>query len=218
MKNFTLLLVLLFVVCGTAYSQKYINERGIRLKPGIYRTFEELKTNSPSIAWKYETVEKTEKVGSWDYPHQVYRISIDHNEAQQIGQVYGFCDGNKVYVSPEGPTLTSETTFQQLIIHEGQYSWFEGTYWNIGTPIHNHQSKVMWRTSRGRGMPSTYHLIDMFAGNVICVNDKNIEALLAKYPDLIGQFRAEKKGDRDYGYYVHEISKRSNQELKLAHQ
>lgn len=91
-------------------------------KPGIYRTFEELKYNSPSIPFDYEVKEITRRV----HFRRIYRYKMlmYRKEAKTYGRVLGFSDGKNVYIDAKRLTLSASSQFSKVEFG-GRYAYFD---------------------------------------------------------------------------------------------
>jgi hypothetical protein len=97
-------ILIFFFVWQQVCSQNLIIDDGVHLKKGIYKTFEEFKTNSPSITLDWQVIggdvsnryALLEGLASND---TVYWLNIQKEECEKIGDIWGFCDGIHVYIN-----------------------------------------------------------------------------------------------------------------------
>jgi hypothetical protein len=64
----------------------------VALKRGLYASFEEFKTNSPSIQIQFEIDTIQRGIGYINYKLRVKDESVD------LDTVWGFCDGSNAYI------------------------------------------------------------------------------------------------------------------------
>ena len=100
-------------------------------KAGIYRTFEEFKNNNPSIiidfinsTYKIERDErKYGNIGNRNTAY-AYGLSCDYRAAENIGAIFGFCDGINIYISFENGQLPNYSSFYK-IEYLNRYSYLD---------------------------------------------------------------------------------------------
>lgn len=169
------------------------------LKAGIYRNFVEFKHNNPSLEFNYHVSKKMrgyeEFLSSGKIPY--YRLNIDKKMGKTIGKVFGFCDGNNVFINENNPRLGPRTEFVQ-VENLGQYCYFEdrkSTTVFIGT------------------VPTTnYYLdrkiLDTDTGEIIGLNKKTLQEIIANDRDLLAEFKNDpKKGKKLKEYLIKYLEK-----------
>jgi len=67
---------------------------------GIYKNFKEFKENKPSIELNYQISTKMRGYGILNASGQIpfYRLNIEKEKGKTIGKVFGFCDGENIYI------------------------------------------------------------------------------------------------------------------------
>ncbi len=123
-----ILLLALFLTLVTANTQNLIITDTI-YRDGIYRTFEEFKFNKPSIEFDYNVVIKTHNYSKFNIAQQVafYKIMISKKIGKSIGNVFGFSNGNNVYINDHSPKLSPKIEFSK-IEYFGIYCYYKEIY------------------------------------------------------------------------------------------
>jgi len=169
------------------------------LKAGIYRSFEEFQHNKPSVEFNFQVSKKMRKYGDLRSSGRIpyYRLNIEREMGKSIGKVFGFCDGTNVFINENNPGLGPKTEFVQ-IENLGQYCYFEDrkpTTIFIGT------------------VPSTLYyierkIIDTNTGEIIGLNKKTLQEIIADDSDLLAEFKNEpKKGEKLKEYLIKYLEK-----------
>ena len=100
-------------------------------KAGIYRTFEEFKNNNPSIVidfisstYKIERDER--KYGNIGNRKSIYAygLNCDQRTSENIGYIFGFCDGKKIYITSETQQFPNYMSFYE-INYLNTFSYFD---------------------------------------------------------------------------------------------
>ena len=109
------MILVLLSISFFSIGQKLIHECD-ELKVGIYKNFNEFKTNSPSIEFNYQVICDTirYKIPSTRKRLVRYKIDIDKKTSKTIGNVFGFCDGKHVYINDKNPRLRPRTNFSRI--------------------------------------------------------------------------------------------------------
>lgn len=122
--------IFLIVLSFKSFAQYPILSDSIK-KAGIYRTFEEFKNNNPSIildfinsAYKIESfARKYGNIGNRKSIN-VYGLNCDERISTNIGYIFGFCDGNKIYITSEVTQYPHHKSFYE-IEYLNRYSYFD---------------------------------------------------------------------------------------------
>jgi len=98
MKNYILVVVTLFGI-NPLFSQELIVDSGVVLKKGAYRNFEEFRSNSPSISYSGEVVDRNVLYGILGLGGSIKYYGINGTIEGEIKtkKLYGFSDGKNVY-------------------------------------------------------------------------------------------------------------------------
>jgi len=119
-------LAILFCVCVLTqinYSQNLIIDDSITLKKGIYQNFKEFKFNSPTIPFEYEILTSD---------NQIYKLKIDKTKTDEIGPIWGFCDGTNIYINTQKDmrkrlVFNPNSQFNKILFL-GRYCYFLGSH------------------------------------------------------------------------------------------
>jgi hypothetical protein len=201
-----LLFISLFIFMINANGQNLIVDKEIVLKPGIYRNFEEFKSNKPSSGFNYSLEEDDVKYGNFISGAgkvTFYKLKVDKKKAKTIGAIYGFCDGKSVYVAPSMPTVTPKTGFSKLT-YLGRYCYYEDI-----------DAK---RVISGPGAASTSinleeSAIDINTGKVWRLNKFTMRDILEKDAALLADFNNEKKKNKSLKDYLVSYSDKHANEI-----
>ena len=161
------------------------------LKKGIYKTLEEFKNNNPSEELKYETTYKDRSPGIAQTRVRAYRINIDKRDGQFIGRVFGFCDGNSVFLCDGRRTLHKKLDFFKLQ-NLGRYSYLE-----LRVAVSNY----------GGGPTSELQRRVVFLGgtqtfNIDVTYTSDVEDFLKDDPEIAKMYNEERKKTKNIGLYI----------------
>ena len=124
------LILLLFVITSYGYAQYPIINDSVKLS-GLYRTFEEFRDNKPSIiinfinsTYKIERDER--KYGNIGNRKSIYAygLNCDQRTSENIGFIFGFCDGKKIYITSETQQFSNYMSFYE-INYLNRFSYFD---------------------------------------------------------------------------------------------
>lgn len=169
------------------------------LKKGIYLSFNEFKYNNPSLPFDYDissTEKKYEEAFSGHKELTFYKIFINKTKSKSIGKIFGFCDGNNIYLHPQYEKYGSAdkgfakfdlNTLFSKIEYLGRYCFFE----NIATtrftsPNSNFATTVTTSTEK------VYKVMDAIYGSVQILDKDSLRNLIADDPELLNDFNEEK--------------------------
>jgi len=204
------IIALLFscILIQLSYSQTLITDSNVTLKKGIYKTFEEFKNNSPSIPLEYEILWGKILYGGLELANDtLYNLKIDKDKAEQIGLVWGFCDGNHAYINMQFKPMTTKKIFKpnsqfDKILFIGRYCYF-----NTGQPQANSVYPKHWVCA-----------IDMTNGKEIFIDNSTLKEILSKDKVLLEEFKNEKvlskSLDNTYYKYLQLYSEKHKDEIK----
>lgn len=192
MKKF--LFVMIFITTTIVIKSQNLIINDTVLKAGIYRTFEEFKYNNPSVELNHKVTTIKRGYGFMNAAGKVtyYRIEVYRKDAKLIGNVFGFCDGENVYINEHSPKIEPSVGFSK-IIYFGKYCYYEGV------------------SSSGRSMPNgatvSYQslaekIIDIHSGEVITLDDKNLREIIADDPELLKEFNKDSNKNKSLKDYI----------------
>jgi len=227
MKKILYALVLVFFTFATAHAQELITDANILLKQGIYANFNEFKNNNPSIAFpaNYQIVESVEKYGGALYgggKHTVYKLTVNKKPVKDKQEIYGFCDGNFIYVNPEMPDMSKKKTTFDKLTSVGRYCTYKSIKTNVkpyGVRLLQANSKVISNSlgpaySSGKIVLLNEYVLDINTGDVLRLSKNAVEDYLATDPELSASFKAEKKPRQVLESYIIQYAKKHPEEIK----
>jgi hypothetical protein len=164
-------------------------QNGNNLRAGIYRSFEELKYNNPSVEFNYGITAKSRKVNQEQL--DFYSIDIDKRKARDVGKVIGFSDGKELYINGNSPSLRPAAEFVKAEILD-RYFYFQ----DIETILVPSGTTVV-------SVPKLVQkIMDMNTGKITTLNIQNLKELIADNPGLIAGFDKETQKNRKLKEYL----------------
>ncbi|UPT71726.1 MAG: hypothetical protein M0D53_05195 [Flavobacterium sp. JAD_PAG50586_2] len=113
-----LILIILFLGVAKAFAQ-YPIISDLEKKPGVYRDYNEFKNNRPSIKLEYPIIDKQIELSATS-TLKVYALDISKKESREIGNVFGFCDGKRIFiVSSDGTILPND--LHKFVFYKVEY-------------------------------------------------------------------------------------------------
>lgn len=205
MKYF-LLLIFSSLLFTSSKKQNFIVDKDVVLKPGFYRNFEEFKNNSPSIEFNYSLTQTPKGYGFMNSAGEVmyYRVVIDKTKAKSIGKVFGFCTGKNVYLCMDEPILKPKTDFVK-VNYLGRYCYFEQRGIDVvaGVGPTGYSSKTYLQMTA----------LDINTGKFFTLYKNNVREILANDPDLLEDFKNEKKKNKALKDYLISYSEKHQDEI-----
>lgn len=125
-----LLLFQFILISNLCISQTLIIDDSVVLKKGIYRSFNEFKFNNPSLPLNYAITNITNSTGKYIFNNSgvtLFELKVPEDEADKVGEVFGFCDGNDVYINPSLTKYSKRSYFYKLATL-GLYCYFDCAY------------------------------------------------------------------------------------------
>jgi hypothetical protein len=150
------------------------------LVPGIYKSFEEMRDNSPSVGLTTDYRTRTQKFQS--APITSYLLNISREEGKTIGNVFGFCDGERIFINDNSPKLRPGTEFAETekIGRFSYYSYLEYTPITVGSGVVVSTSLIQ-------------KIMDSETGEIVILRPKNIRQIISDNPELLEQFNNDPK-------------------------
>jgi hypothetical protein len=163
------------------------------LKAGIYKDFEEFRQNDPSVEFNIQVSRKLRKYGDIRSRGRItyYRLDIDKAKGRSIGKVFGFSDGEHVYINERHPDLGPGTEFIR-IEDLGRYCYFEdrkpttifiGT---VPTTIYSLERKIM----------------DASTGEIMTLSKKRLEKIITDNNELHAEFQHDPENSKKLKEYL----------------
>ena len=113
-----LILIILFFAFSKAFAQ-YPIISDVEKKPGVYRDYKEFKNNNPSIKLDYQIVSKQVDLSEVS-SIKVYALDIPKDKSRDIGSVFGFCDGKRIFmVSSEENVMPND--LHKFVFYKVEY-------------------------------------------------------------------------------------------------
>ncbi len=169
----------------------------IKVKPGIYRSFTELRHVAPSAEFTYRITEV-----QWEYEtgkeSSLYQINASKDALTKLGEVYGFCLAGKFYYNLSKHKLASENQFV-LIEVIGPYFYFEEIVANPDM-VNN---EIVIRSKKFE------RLIDTRSGAIITLTPQTVTDILAGNKTLQAQFGRENQPDMVMKHYLVQLYSKS---------
>jgi hypothetical protein len=156
----------------------------VSFEPGLYKTFEELKYNNPSVKLNFDITSKTQQVGIGKNAEKVtnYRLDLSRYKAKSIGTVYGFSDGSNIYFNVFSGKRAYGKDFVKVHMYN-KYGYF---------------ASIDYRTIVAGSVVTTsayvvHNLIDMNTGEIIMLNNKKMREIMADDKELLDAFENESR-------------------------
>ena len=194
--------IFLLVLSLKAFAQYPILSDSIK-KAGIYRTFEEFKNNNPSIildlnnsTYKIESYErKYGNIGNRKFMN-VYGLNCDERISINIGYIFGFCDGNKIYITSGITQYPHHKRFYE-IEYLNRYSYFDFlTPFSLGTG-----SNIMYSEDLET------KVIDLATGKYKVLSKSFIKKLISDNSELTKKFELQDNKSQHLKEYLIEYLK-----------
>jgi len=161
--------------------------------PGIYKNISEYKQGMPSQSLDSFSVRKI-KYGFWGLTSKdrltFQRLSIDAKAARQMGKVFGFSDGEKLYVKTNKIRVFKISNFAQAE-SIGKYLYYIDIAYHFDSRL-----PFLWFSYR------TERLIDKNSGKRIYLTVPFLKKLMAAKPELLQSFKKEKNQSRKLKEYL----------------
>jgi len=187
MKNTSLLCLLLLLITTSLQAQNILTDTVYR--KGIYRTFEEFKTNSPSIELKHSIKSNTSPMPMNDWTS--YSVDIEKEESKATGPVYGFCNGYSIYVTCDKPAEMHRPSFEQ-VLYVGKYSFYQDQGTLNVHPVVTPGGGIGVGVGTG-SIPIYDKIINMDTGEVTVLTNGVLKKMMADNPKLLSEFKKDSK-------------------------
>ncbi|MFT3904138.1 MAG: hypothetical protein QM727_13260 [Niabella sp.] len=206
MKKIYLLLALLSL-SSIGWSQS-VNDTLQKFKPGIYKSFSELKSNQPSIPLKYKVIKERVRINIITGEKiELYKLDIDKKEMKKNEQVFGFSDGINIYIGTlfykfykwrpevvERSVRLAPRSHFALVESVGILYYFEDMGFN-----------AMSNSNGGYGGNSRYirkNILDTRTGIIYELSKGVVREVIADDKSLLDAFNNEKQKKRNMEHYI----------------
>jgi hypothetical protein len=182
-----LLCLLIFsniIFSSSTYSQNIIFEDTLNLKKGVYRTFDEFKFNDPSLNFDFNAIPipKTKS-------HKRYKINLSNYHPKNFETIFGFCDGQNVYLCDYHSLLSEDTEFDKI-----QYLGIYSIFYEHRIVIKNGPSNSQHMYIDDEFILS---VLDIKSGDKFPLNKRTIKKILSNDSQLLNDFNNSKNKNSD---------------------
>jgi hypothetical protein len=168
-------------------------------KEGVYMTFAEFRTNSPSVKGEIKVSEN----GNW---FRVLDTSNGKYEKMK-SKAWGACVNDTVYIYlPETHGPQSPHIYPLQIL--GRYCYFEES----GMAVHNLGAVT------SQGTITAQYILNINNGQVYKLSNRLMEEILQKDPELQKEFKARKSQDIPFMEYIRKLNVSRSGDVKPVSQ
>lgn len=161
-----------------------------KLRRGIYKSFHEFKTNSPSVTREFEVVRASKSKRVLMGTAEIKPMYID--PAGKLSKVekkmWGFCDGDTIYLAIEKDVYSNEYV---KLFHLGRYSLFS-SYSSLSS-----LSRGIIGGALGSILSKSVGAINYEDGEIMDLDADTTLELLAPNSQLRDQYLKEAKKDKE---------------------
>ena len=183
------LLIILFLGTVKAFAQ-YPIITDTEKKPGVYKDYEEFKNNSPSLKLDYQIISDEIKISEVT-SIKVYALAIPKKESREIGSVFGFCDGKRIFmVSTEGSVLPND--LHKFVFFKveylGKYVVFDAVQNNTEFTMSSEDG-----TMKMGGMNQTKKTLffNFETGEITTLTKNSLKEILSDRPAMLEKFKKQ---------------------------
>ena len=167
------LLIILFISCSFFSGA----QESVMYKSGIYKTFEEFQSNSPSISLDYNIIDVPINLwvnGSKEIQNQ-YFLKIKKTDSKEIGKIFGFSDGHDFYIG------------------HSRYSLYQRAYYKIENISKNikYFESIKSGGRSGKLLAVQEQIIYMIDGKTYYLTDRVLKVFLKDEKELYKRFLKE---------------------------
>lgn len=142
---------------------------------GIYATFQEMRSNSPSISDTF----------SISSVKDLYILRLSNGKKAK--EPYGFCDGKSIYINTFFYNQTNGEGVYAKVQEEGRYLLWVDHYVSAGEGAAMGAAFGMIGYAIAKN-GSDCIILDTESGVIIPLTDRNVKRLLKQYPDLQSRY------------------------------
>ncbi len=204
MKKLLFLFSTLFCVVNTGFAQELITDEGVRLKPGIYRSFKEFVTNSPSLYPEVANQFSKNGGSSFNPKSSGYRLNLPGDLLTEEDIIWGFCTGRAVYINSRTDKLYRKKTDYEKLLSIGRYCYFESKYNVVRKELapSNNEAILRWA-------------LDINTGIIYALDDEWLSNLLEKDKAMQNEYQNSAGKKYMTRHYLQEYSKTYKDEINL---
>lgn len=198
MKKYSILFFSFFISITSIFSQKLIIDDTLNLKAGIYKNFKEFRENTPSIELKYKVLNSEIKCGATFSRDKIniFYFDTSKKETKQFKDIFGFCDGNNIYI-------------------RGETSWYGKIEWQFNKVTHFNRFVFFQEcTPVYQGTDIKQRIIDINTGEVVTLTKKKVEKLIEKDKELSAEFESDADSKDHLANYIIRYSQKHSEEIK----
>lgn len=197
----------LFLLAFTGLSQTNDILTTEVLRKGVYRSFEEFRTNSPSLTGEFYMKEKSEFAQSnlGSVKNKLYHLDSNGNETRIKHSVWGYCDGENVYILWDNDGTVLKDYFLKIQFL-GRYCLFEDSGYNnvAGTTMVNRYY--------------TDYVLNINNGEVFHLKNKVVKIILERDSDMLKEFKNETNKSSVRREYIKKYCLKYPDEIKAIEQ
>lgn len=184
-----LILIILFLGFSKAFAQ-YPIIADQEKKPGIYRDYNEFKNNNPSIKLDYEIISEEIKLSETS-SLKTYALDIPKKESREIGDVFGFCDGKRIFmVASEGAILPND--LHKFVFYKVEYL----LKYAVFDVIQNNPQFTMNGANGAMSMDGTNQtkktlIFNFETGGTTTLTKNSLKEIISDKPELLEKFKKQ---------------------------
>jgi hypothetical protein len=187
-------LIILFLGFGKTFAQYPIISDSEK-KPGIYKDYTEFRNNSPSIKLDYPILTNQIELSATS-SLKVYALDIPKKESREIGNVFGFCDGKRIFiVSSEGTILPND--LHKFVFYKVEYFLKYAVYDAIQNKTEMTMDGSGTMSMSGGGQAKQTFIFNFETGEIAALTKNRLKQILADKPALLEKFKKQSNKD-DY--------------------
>jgi hypothetical protein len=220
MRLFNILVFIIFQNLILFGQKTLITDNSIPLEKGFYRDFYEFKYNKPSIPFEYRIDTISQNYGGIkiEGQHIKYGLTIKKEHLKLLRNIFGFCDGNNVYI------LVSQDIIKQKMIFErldfiGRYCLFSYVILKNKLPVY--LSNGLAREGVYFSIPIKYGLgdfiVDLNEGHSFFLNQNFVEETIKKDIELNDKFKADPSKEKKLREFIIAYSLKHVDEIKVSY-
>ena len=179
-----LVLFILFLVFTKAFAQ-YPIISDLEKKAGIYRDFNEFKNNNPSIKLDYPVM--SEQINFSEVSSlKVYALDISKKQSREIGNVFGFCDGQSIFIGASAGDLHKFAFYK--VEYLLKYAVFDAAQDNTQFVVGGANGALQM----GNSYQTKKTLICIFeSGEILTLTKNRLKEFLSDKPELLEKFKKQ---------------------------